>query len=45
MAERYEIDEIWRMLLADDSWEKDPGVRMAIVQSMHIDYVGCPLMP
>lgn len=43
MEERYPIDELWIRLLNDESWEPDPAVRMAVVQSMHIDYVGCPL--
>ena len=43
MEAHYPIDELWLRLLNDDSWEKDPAVRMAIVQSMRIDYVGCPL--
>ncbi len=39
----YEIDDLFKMLLADDSWEPDPGLRMATVQGMHVTYVGCPL--
>ena len=44
MTEKYPIDDLWKMLLADESWEPDPEKRMAIVQEMHINYVGCPLM-
>lgn len=43
MAEKYPIDDLWKMLLADESWESDPAVMMGIVQGMHITYVGCPL--
>lgn len=39
----YEIDDLWRMLLADESWEPDFQKRMGIVQGLHINHVGCPL--
>lgn len=26
MAEKYPIDDLWKMLLADESWESDPAV-------------------